>query len=284
MKDLDLYEGYIKLYRKILHDPVFMKDSVTFHIANYLLLKASHKAHFFPFNRTTIFLQRGQLITGRDQISVDTGVPLRQIRTRLKLLENIGFLTIKPTNRYSIITISNYSYYQDNDSSNQPARRPTDDQLTTTYNNGKNEKNIECNDFERLDAFLSSLPEFNSFHLELKELIREFINKVREANKTKTIQGRRISELLNRFRDIQDRTDPESLLIGLKRVFRKMEKDGFDFKNRNPTGYVWSVAKSYKAKKDQDRLLPYLDEKEELRRAPEGEIFQDFKTLIGGTA
>jgi hypothetical protein len=262
-----------------------MKDSVTLHVAIYLLLKASHKDHVFPFNRVNINLQRGQLITGRDQISRDTGITTRQIRTRLEVLRKKEFLTIKPTNRYSIISVCNYGYYQDSNQAKRPRRRPTGDQLTTTYNKGKNEKiiNIECNDFERLEAFLLSLPEFISLPLELRDLIQEFINKVRGANKTKTIREGRISELLHWFRDILDRTDEESLFTGLKKAFRKMEKDGFDFKQRNPTGYVRSVAKSHKAQKDQTKLLtPLLEQKEELQKAPEGEIFQDLKTLIGG--
>lgn len=287
MEDKGLNEGYIKLWRKILSNPTFMMDSVTFHLTGYLLLKANHKRKTFPFNRQLVTVDRGQLITGRDQITADTGITPRQTRTRLALLKKTGFLTIKTTNRYSIISICNYDYYQDSNPSERPARRPANDQQTTTNNNDKNEKNIkiECNDFESLEGFLSSLPEFNSFSFAVRDLIQEFINKVREANRAKTIRGRRIAELLGWFGDILDSSDEESLLVGLRRTFKKAEKDGFDFKKRNPTGYVWSVAKSHKVQKDQTRLLThYLEEKEELRKVPEGKTFQDLKTLIGGAA
>ena len=158
-------------------------------------------------------------------------------------------------------------------------------------NNDKNEKkfiNIECNDFERLNAFLSSLPEYQSFSLEAKELILEFINKVREANKTKSIQGGRGSELVGLFKGILDKTDEESLLVGLRKAFRKMEKEGFDFKKRNPTGYVWSVAKSHKIQKNQAKLLaPSLEEREMLQVVQGGEVYRNLKSLIniqGGDA
>ena len=150
-------------------------------------------------------------------------------------------------------------------------------------NNEKNLKNIECNDFERLEAFLSSLPEFQLFFLESKELIQEFINKVRESNKTKVIQGGRVFDLIGQLKGIQERTDAESLVMGLKKVFKKSEKDGFDFKKRDPTGYVWSVAKSHKAEKDKNTLLASaLKEREYLLKTPGGEIFQELSSLAEG--
>ena len=62
-----------------------------------------------------------------------------------------------------------------------------------------------------------------------------------------------------------------------------MERDGFDFKKRNPTGYVSSVAKSHKAKKEQDRLLmPGLKERDALNGVPEGKLFQELKKMMKG--
>jgi hypothetical protein len=80
-------------------------------------------------------LSRGQLITGRTKISKDTGLSDRKVRTRLELLKNLGILTIKTTNRFSIITICNYGYYQDIKNDERPAERPANDQLTTTNKN-----------------------------------------------------------------------------------------------------------------------------------------------------
>ncbi|GAF68530.1 unnamed protein product, partial [marine sediment metagenome] len=61
------------------------------------------------------------------------------IRRKLKILENVGFLTIKTTNKYSIANVVNYDVYQstetekDHQADQHPAsNRPSNDQQPTT--------------------------------------------------------------------------------------------------------------------------------------------------------
>jgi hypothetical protein len=133
-------EGWVKLHRKILDNPI-MKDSEALHLFSYLLLKANHKPNRFLFNQQEIGLDRGQLITGRAKISKDTGLSDRKVRTRLELLKNLGILTSKTTNRFSIITICNYDYYQ-NSKINEHQQTTSKCQQMSTNKNDKNEKNI----------------------------------------------------------------------------------------------------------------------------------------------
>ena len=119
-----------------------MRNSEAFHLLGYFLLKANHKTNRFLFNQREIIVQRGQLITGLKRISKDTGLTSRQIRTRLALLENLRILTRKTTNKFSIITICNYSHYQDPKSNERQADRQSNDNRTTTNNNDKNDKKI----------------------------------------------------------------------------------------------------------------------------------------------
>ena len=55
-----------------------------------------------------IDLSPGQFIFGRDKASEETGLSVRTVRTCIKTLENMQNLTIKATNKFSIITISKY--------------------------------------------------------------------------------------------------------------------------------------------------------------------------------
>jgi predicted transcriptional regulator len=64
------------------------------------------------FNETEIAVGRGQLVTGIDKVSSDTGITQQRIRSRLRTLENLGMITRKTTNKFSIITIRNYDQYQ----------------------------------------------------------------------------------------------------------------------------------------------------------------------------
>ena len=54
-------------------------------------------------------IERGQLITGRKKLSSETGISEQSVRTCLDRLVKSGVITIRPTNRFSVITICNYT-------------------------------------------------------------------------------------------------------------------------------------------------------------------------------
>ncbi|MGA2464663.1 MAG: hypothetical protein ABSH06_09970 [Thermodesulfobacteriota bacterium] len=114
--------GWVKLYRKVLANPIF-RDSETVHLFIYLLLKANREPKRFLFNKREILVERGQLITGMKKIGGQTGISQSKVRERLELLQNIGIITRKTTNKYSIITICNYEHYQWYDA-DEPQAKP----------------------------------------------------------------------------------------------------------------------------------------------------------------
>jgi hypothetical protein len=129
----DTIEDYtwIKLYRKLRKNPIY-KDSIAVHLFIHLLLTANHKPNRFIFNEKEIMVKRGQLITGRKQLSSYTGINESTVKRRLKLFEKIGILTTKTTNKFSIITICNYKHYQGSISENWPANRTTANESQVT--------------------------------------------------------------------------------------------------------------------------------------------------------
>ena len=56
---------------------------------------------------------RGSFITGRHKMSEDTGISERKIRTFLDSKKATKDLTIESTKQYSVVTVCNYSDYQD---------------------------------------------------------------------------------------------------------------------------------------------------------------------------
>ena len=97
-------------------------------------------------------IKRGQLVTGRRALSELTGISERAIRTCLKRLQETGEISIKTTNRYSIITVCKYELYQGGLVDERPAndqqttsKRPANDQQTTTPIESIERKNkIDC--------------------------------------------------------------------------------------------------------------------------------------------
>lgn len=141
-------EGWIKVHRK-LFEWEWYSDSKMVHLFLHLLLSANHKDGKFQ----GVDIKRGQVLTGRHKLSAVTGLSEQNIRTCLLKLESTNEITIKTTNKNSIITLINYDLYQ-NESDNLEQvtnkitskltnNQPTTNQQVTTNNNDKNNKNEE---------------------------------------------------------------------------------------------------------------------------------------------
>ena len=81
-------DGYIKVYRNILDNPVVCKDSEYFVVWCYLLLNATHKEKKMLFAGKKITLKAGQLITGRIKIAEHFKISESKVQRILKMYEN----------------------------------------------------------------------------------------------------------------------------------------------------------------------------------------------------
>lgn len=97
-----------------------------------------------------ITLKPGQFIFGRKVASIELKMSERTVRTCLHSLEKTQNVTIKTTNKFSIISIVNWSIYQQeqtqNDQQNDQqvtSNRPASDQQVTTNKNSKNIKKVK---------------------------------------------------------------------------------------------------------------------------------------------
>ena len=157
---MDSNNGWIKLHRKLLDNPVVMKDSDHLAVWIYLLLNASHTEYPVLFGRKKISLKAGQLITGRKSIASTLGISESKVRRILNLFESDQQIDRQRSNKNSLISILNWDKYQIFDQQiDQQAtnKRPTSDQQATTNKNNKNIKNIkECK-----EIIYSDVPELN---------------------------------------------------------------------------------------------------------------------------
>lgn len=131
-------QGWVKLHRKILENPIIQKPN---YLALWivLLLKANHKEKNFMWNGNIIVVKEGQMITGRKELSKETSIPESTIEDILKFLERQHQIQQQKTTKYRIITIVNWIKHQDkNSKSNNKAT--TKQQQSDTNKNVKNEK------------------------------------------------------------------------------------------------------------------------------------------------
>jgi len=150
-----MHRGYIKLWRKIV-DWSWYQDANTLATFIHLIIKCNHKDTVYMGHP----VPRGSCVCGRFKLSKDIGLSERSVRTCLEHLKSTNDLTIKTTNKFSIISIANYESYQGETTSKASNKttfnRPTTDQQPTTSKEckeHKNEKNTTySNEFEQFWA------------------------------------------------------------------------------------------------------------------------------------
>ncbi len=111
----------------------------------HCLLKANHKEKKWQGQ----LVKRGQFITSYQNMSNELSgkhgkITVMQIRTALNKLKSTGELTIKGTNRFTVIAVNKYDMYQeDNTRGNKQItnKQQTDNKQITTNKNVKNVKN-----------------------------------------------------------------------------------------------------------------------------------------------
>ena len=131
--------GWIKLHRKTLENPIIGR-------ANYLalwvvlLLKANHKPNKFMWNGNIIVVKEGQMLTGRKELSKETGIPESTIEDILIYLEKQHQIQQQKTTKYRLITIVNWIKHQSSNSTSDN-KATTKQQQSDTNKNEKKEKN-----------------------------------------------------------------------------------------------------------------------------------------------
>jgi hypothetical protein len=135
-------DGWIRLHRKSIDSSAF-DNAIIWKVWCWCLLKASYKPKLFPFNGVDHKLEKGQFITGMYSACKSTKLTPQKYRTAIKYLKSTSRITTKSNNKFTIITVLNWSDYQYD---NRPANKPvTNEQQTsnkpiTTNKKEKKEK------------------------------------------------------------------------------------------------------------------------------------------------
>lgn len=132
--------GFIILPREILNWRWYTSAS-TLKLFLHLLLKASYTDREIG----GVTVRRGQLITGRETLSRETGLTVQEVRTALNRLKSTNDITIEASRQYSIITVVSYEAFQKatNASTNE---QPTFNQRATNEQPHNKKDNKEKKD------------------------------------------------------------------------------------------------------------------------------------------
>lgn len=150
-------QGWIKVHRKILENPVVCKDSDHMAVWLYLLLKATHKKIPMMFGKKKIELMPGQLIVSALTISKTLKLSESKVRRCIKSFKIDEQIDEQATRNGRLITILNWESYQNSDEQNDEQvtnkRRTSDEQVTPNKNVRMEEcKNVRNNSLTREDV------------------------------------------------------------------------------------------------------------------------------------
>lgn len=130
-----MHRGFITLHRKIV-DWEWYSDINVFRLFTHLILTANWK----PKRWQGEIVNRGQKVISIQNLAQETGLTEQSVRTAIKKLKSTGELTSKSTNKYTVVTLTNYELYQSEEkqvtskstSELTNEEQTTNKQLTTT--------------------------------------------------------------------------------------------------------------------------------------------------------
>lgn len=125
--------GWIKLHRRI-QKKAFYRKPYYLALWTHLLLSANHSGKEFMWNDAVITVASGQFITGRKQLSEDTGIPETTVERILSFFEKERQIGQQKTTKYRLITIRKWDEYQIVDN-----KRTTSGQQADTNKNDNND-------------------------------------------------------------------------------------------------------------------------------------------------
>lgn len=129
--------GWIKLHRRILNWEWSDEPNVIALWIHLLLNANFENSKYKGFD-----IPAGSLVYGHEAFSNYTGLSVMQVRTALKKLEKSKNVTIKRTNKFSIISITKWKEYQDVNRQVTGEQQASNRQVTA-YKEGKKERRKE---------------------------------------------------------------------------------------------------------------------------------------------
>ena len=130
---MDIYTGWIKLYRKTLDNPLF-SDPVKLAIWVYLLLHAAREDYDVMIGKERVTLHPGQLVTSLRSIANTFSISESKVRRTLELYEKFGQIDTRSTTHNRVISILHWEEYQENDTRVTHDRHAGDTRVTTNKN------------------------------------------------------------------------------------------------------------------------------------------------------
>ena len=222
---------YIKLYRKVMDNAIFLELPYDrWHAFESLLLKARRFPTVTILKGKPIKLEVGQLICGEDKLTSKWGWSRGKVKRYLDMLENLGMIKKNGTPYGTLITVENYTKYQGECSYSDTTDDTTDGTSLDTSDgtsDGTHKKNV------KKDIYIGVPDELKTAFMEFAEM--------REAKKKPIMTENTVTRILNRLEKFASSTDEKIAILN------------------QSTDHCWIDVYDLKEKPKKGTGNPYLD-------------------------
>jgi hypothetical protein len=281
-------EGWIKLYRKLTENPLWLCEPFTRGQAWVdLILIANHKPDFFYKRGINIDVGRGQVGVSEIGLSDRWKWSRNKVKNFLKDLEKEQQIKIYKTNITQIVTIINYEEYQQKEQQpvqQKSSRRAAEEQQKNTNKNEEKNKNDKNKKERESKPLFDSVPESpDPLKIDFQKLGEYFNKELPFSNITLPMSKGRKSSVQARVKeygktmifDMMKMAKDSPFLAGENEKCWKAEFDWLF----NPTNflkvlegnYIESEGKKLKAKVETDLQRNLRIERERIRKIADQE-------------
>ena len=241
--------GWIKIYRKTIDNPIVCKDTDHLAVWIYLLCEATHSEIDVIFKGKRITLQPGQLITGRKKIADKFHISEYKVQRILKLFESAQQIAQQASNQNRLVTILNWEYYQQDA---QQDEQRMHNGCTTDAQRMHTNKNVIMKECNNNNTDVLSCENSKIDYAKIVDLFHELcpsLPKVLKLNdKRKNKIKLRLQEMGNDYAKIEEvfkKTEASDFLRGEKNSWRA----SFDWLFENSTNWVKILEGNYDNRK-----------------------------------
>lgn len=145
---IDTSGGWVKLHRSLL-EWEWYDDLPCRVLWQHLLLSVNYEQKKWR----GLTIEEGQLVTSISNLSESAGLTDKQVRSALEKLKSTGEMAIKTSNKYTIITITKWSLYQENGKEKANEGQTEGKQRATTkeYKKERNKESINAHELQKPD-------------------------------------------------------------------------------------------------------------------------------------
>lgn len=107
-------KGYALLHRKIKELPFYRTDSEAVHLWIHIILSANHAPASVPTEFGEMLVKRGEFITGRNTLALETGITGDRIKYLLNKFEKLSMISRISNKKFTRVSVTKYDDYQPN--------------------------------------------------------------------------------------------------------------------------------------------------------------------------